>query len=170
VQNLLQEYVPRLYRFALRLTRDSHAAEDLTQETFLRAWRSHGRLRDPGAVRGWLFRIAANLWRDQLRRGKLRVARAGPLPEGYAASVRTPETKADDDEDLRRTLAAMDRLPGRQREVLYLSACEGLSATQISAVLEISADAVKANLCLARKKLRLELEDLYRDRFGVCDR
>jgi RNA polymerase sigma-70 factor (ECF subfamily) len=167
VQDLLQEYVPRVYRFALRLTRNPHAAEDLTQETFLRAWRSHGRLRDPGAARVWLFHIAANLWRDQKRRAKLLVARAGPLPEYYAADVQTPEKTASDLEDLCRALTAMEALPERQRDVLYLSACEGLSAAQVAAVLAISTDAVKSNLCLARKKLRQELKELCEDRFGA---
>src|SRR5712692_4928022 len=83
VKNLLEEYVPRVYRFALRLTNDPHAAEDLTQETLLRAWRRRGLLRDPRAARVWLFRITANLWRDQLRRDRCRVARAGPLPEDH---------------------------------------------------------------------------------------
>jgi len=167
VKNLLQEYVPRVYRFALRLTHDPHAAEDLTQETFLRAWRRHALLRHPQAVRLWLFRIAANLWRDQLRRGKLRVAQAGPLPEDCVSAATTPEQRVDDQDDLRRALEAMETLPERQRDVLYLSACEGLSAAEISVVLGISAGAVKANLCLARKKLRQELKDLCDARFPM---
>ena len=167
MKNLLQEYVPRVYRFALRLTHDPHAAEDLTQETFLRAWRRQGLLRHPEALRGWLFRIATNLWRDQLRRGQRRVAQAGPLPVDFAGSTPPPERSVEDQEDLRRALEAMEGLPGRQREVLYLCACEGLSAAEIAGVLGISNDAVKANLCLARKKLRQELRDLYEDRFPV---
>ena len=73
----LEAWVPRVYRFALRLCNDPDAAADLTQETFLRAWRRRDRLRDERAARVWLFRIAANLWRDQLRRGRSPVARAG---------------------------------------------------------------------------------------------
>ena len=106
-------------------------------------------------------------WRDQIRRGKLPVARAGPLPEQVAGSEQTPQRRLDDQDDLRRALEAMEALPERQREVLYLSACEGLSAAEVSVVLDISSAAVKANLCLARKKLRQELKDLYEDRFPV---
>jgi RNA polymerase sigma-70 factor (ECF subfamily) len=167
VKDLLHEYVPRVYRFALRLTRDPHAADDLTQEAFLRAWRQRRSLRHPEALRVWLFRITANLWRDQLRRGKLRVARAGPLPADYVGGARTTEQRLNDQEDLRRALEVMEALPDRQREVLHLSACEGLSAADVSLVLGISADAVKANLCLARKRLRQELKELYEDRFPV---
>ena len=167
MRKLLQEYVPNVYRFALRLTRDPHAAEDLTQEAFLRAWRSRGLLRDPHTARVWLFRIAANLWRDQLRRKKLAVGRAGPLPEQVAGWQATPQRQVDDQDDLRRALEAMEGLPERQREVLYLSACEGLSAAEVAAVLDVSADSVKANLCLARKKLRQQLKDLYEERFPM---
>jgi len=168
VNNLLPEYVPRVYRFALRLTHDAHAAEDLTQETFLRAWSRRGLLREPGSIHVWLFRIAANLWRDQLRRGKLPVARAAPLPEDCASSEQTPQHRAGEQEDLRRALEAMDALPERQRQVLYLSACEGLAAAEIAVVLNISNDAVKANLSLARKKIRQDLKDVYEDRFPVA--
>ena len=167
VQNLLQEYVPRIYRYALRLTQDPHAAEDLTQETFLRAWRHSRMLRRPQALPAWLLSIATNLWRDQLRRAQLPVAKARPLPEDYARPAATAEQRVDDQDDLRRALEAMEALPPRQRDVLYLSACEGLSAAEIVAVLGISKDAVKVSLCLARKKLREKLKDLFEDRFLV---
>src|SRR5712692_6946834 len=94
VKNLLEEYVPRVYRFALRLTNNPHAAEDLTQETMLRAWRGRWLLRNPQTFRVWLFRITANLWRDQLRRGRLTVARAEQLPLDHAAKIPTPENAA----------------------------------------------------------------------------
>ncbi len=169
MRNLLPEYVPRVYRFALRLTHDAHAAEDLTQETFLRAWRGHRLLRNPEAIRVWLFRIAANLWRDHLRRGKLPVAQAGPLPEDYAGGLQPVEQHLDVQDDLRRALDALEALPERQRQVLHLSACEGLSAAEISLVLGVSPNTVKANLCLARKKLRQELKDLFEDHFlSIC--
>src|SRR5205823_7678639 len=57
VSDILEEWVPRVYRFALRLSNDLHTAEDLTQETFLRAWRDRERLRDERAARAWLFRM-----------------------------------------------------------------------------------------------------------------
>ena len=75
----LEEHLPGVYRFALRLTGNPHAAEDLTQEAFLRAWRQARQLRVPQAARAWLLRITMNVWRDQLRRGQSPVARAGPL-------------------------------------------------------------------------------------------
>ena len=159
----LEAWVPRVYRFALRLCDDPHAAEDLTQETFLRAWRRRGRLRDERAARVWLFRITANLWRDRLRRGRSPVARAGPLDDTAPDPAHSPERLAAGREELARALAALDELPPRQRDVLYLSACEGLNTAAVAAVLGISPAAAKASLSLARQKLREQLPDLFPD-------
>jgi RNA polymerase sigma-70 factor (ECF subfamily) len=156
-----------VYRFALRLTNDAHMAEDLTQEVFLRAWRRRWLLRKPQSMRVWLFRITVNLWRDQLRRGKLRVARLEPLPEDYAAGGQSPEKAAADQDDLRQALAALDELPPRQRDVLYLAACEELRAADIADVLDMRIDAVKASLSIARRKLRERLRHLFSDLFLV---
>ena len=165
MRGLLEEHVPRVYRFALRLTGDRHQAEDLTQETFLRAWRGRKRLRDPDALRLWLFKIAVNVWRDRTRR-----ARRAPRPtdaslddrEGPAVS---PVEQAAQHEEAARALAAIDSLPPRQREVLYLCACEELSIGQIAEVLQVSPEAVKSSLSLARKGMRCKLGDLRPDHY-----
>lgn len=163
VSHPLEEWAPRVYRFALRLCDDPHAAEDLTQETLLRAWRHRGRLRDPRARAVWLFRITANLWRDRLRRGRCAVSRAVPLEDDPPSRTPAPERLASEREELRRALDALRELPPRQREVLYLSACEGLSTAEIGEVLGIRSDAVKASLHLARKNLRERLGEAARD-------
>jgi RNA polymerase sigma-70 factor (ECF subfamily) len=163
VSIVLEEWAPRVYRFALRLCGDRHAAEDLTQETLLRAWRQRGRLRDQGALRVWLFRITVNLWNDELRRGRLQVAAAGPLSGDEAAPAPSPEKLAAGREELERALRVLAELPPRQREVLYLSTCEGLSSADVAEVLGISTDAAKANLALARKKVRQQLPEQFSD-------
>ena len=162
---LLEQHVPQVYRFALRLAGDPHRAEDLTQETFLRAWRGRKHLRDPGAARVWLFKITVNLWRDQVRRARQGPNRADGPCDDHAARQTPAERAMIDQEDVARALGAMDSLPDRQREVLYLRACEGLSIGQIADVLGISPEAAKASLSLARKAMRRRLKDLCRDRF-----
>jgi RNA polymerase sigma factor (sigma-70 family) len=157
VSKLLEEWAPRVFRFALRLCEDPHVAEDLTQETFLRAWRQRARLRDERAGLVWLLKITANLWRDQVRRGRAAVAQARPFLKDNPGPDQSPERVAAGREELARALAAMAELPARQREVLYLSACEGLASAAIAEILGISADAVKANLSLARKRMRERL-------------
>ena len=160
----LEEHSQRVWRFALRLTRDVHQAEDLSQEVLLRAWRHRWRLRDPRRGCVWLFRITMNLWRDQARRNSRRPS-CGAWPDiDQQAANATPVQRLIDQEDVRQALATMDELPSRQREVLYLHACEALALTEIASVLGISTEAVKASLSLARKTMRRKLEHLCSDR------
>jgi RNA polymerase sigma-70 factor (ECF subfamily) len=156
----VDEYLPRVYRFALRLTGSRQEAEDLTQETFLRAWRRRGHLRDPDRARVWLFTIAKNLWNDRLRRKGRRPTLVEPLEEDPPSTAAAPDHDVMVREDLRRVLEAMDSLPARQREVLYLRACEELSLSEIAAVLGISSEAAKASLCEARKRLRQRFSEI----------
>ncbi len=142
---LLEEYVPRVYRFALRLTNNHQDAEDLTQETCLR---------DVAAVRVWLFTIAANLWRDRLRRHKRRPRAIETLDDDQRAPTPPPERGLIAREDHDRVVEALERLPPRQREVLYLHAWEELSLGEIAEVFGISVDAVKSSLSLARRRMR----------------
>jgi RNA polymerase sigma-70 factor (ECF subfamily) len=169
VKHLLEEHLPAVYRFARRLTHDAHAAEDLTQETFLRAWRKRQLLRDPRAARVWLFTIAANVWRDQVRRASPPAARPSSLVEDPPGPARSPDHQAERQEELARAREALDALPPRQREALYLSACEGLSPAEVAGVLGISPEAAKASVSLARKKLRQKLCDIFEDLFPTPD-
>jgi RNA polymerase sigma-70 factor, ECF subfamily len=158
----IEEHVGSVYRYALRLTRRPDLADDLTQETLLRGWRNRQKLRDERAARVWLFRIATNLWTDQLRRGRfcpeaLDTEPACPRPLPAAAS--------DERENVRMALAAMDKLPPRQRQVLYLVTCENLGHGEVATILGIGDSAVKANLSLARKEMRLRLKEIYE---AVC--
>jgi RNA polymerase sigma-70 factor (ECF subfamily) len=160
----LEEHVGTVYRYALRLAGRTDLAEDLTQETLLLAWRSRHKLRDPDVTRVWLLRIATNLWTDHLRRARFQprtLDREPPCPR------RLPTHAVDDSEQVRLALAAMDQLPPRQREVLYLVTCEQLSHAQVADVLGIEASAVKSNLSFARKEMRRRLKDIYE---SVCGR
>ena len=160
----IEEHVGSVYRYALRLTRRPDLAEDLTQETLLRGWRSRQKLRDDRAARVWLFKIATNLWTDQLRRGKFcpeTLNTEPPCPRPL------PEAASDERENVRMALAAMDELPPRQRQVLYLVTCENMAHDEVATILGINESAVKANLSLARKEMRQRLKELYE---AVCGR
>lgn len=168
MRDVLEAHLPYVYRFALRLAGDHHAAQDIAQETMLRAWRHRSRLRDPRAAKTWLLTIAANIWRDQLRR-KSRLPLAW-LPEADDPPADEPPvsqvlTRREAIEAVRRR---MDRLPPRQREVLYLRTFEELSLDQIAGVLAISVGAAKVSLSHARRALRAALGefDPARERTG----
>jgi RNA polymerase sigma-70 factor (ECF subfamily) len=160
----IEEHVGSVYRYALRLTRRPDLAEDLTQETLLRGWRSRQKLRDDRAARVWLFRIATNLWTDQIRRGQLRPE---PFDTELPCPRPLPAAAIDERENVRMALAAMDELPPRQRQVLYLVSCENMTNSEVAMILGINESAVKANLSLARKEMRQKLKDLYE---AVCGR
>ncbi len=153
-----------VYRYALRLTQNPEQAQDLTQETMLRAWRKRRAVNEPGAVKTWLLRIATNLWTDELRRKK---HQPGLLVE--PATSREPSThqKLTQRESVAEALAALDRLPPRQRQVLYLISVEGLTHTEVADVLSLTPQAVKANLAAGRKTIRTQLRELYNEVLGT---
>lgn len=108
-----------------------------------------------------MFQILSNLWRDQHRQLKQSVELTGsPLPEQLAAGDWEVEQAAMVEEQCARAIAQLDSLPERQRQVLYLYACEELSIAEIASILEISSSAAKASLCVARAKMR-QIQDIY---------
>jgi RNA polymerase sigma-70 factor (ECF subfamily) len=160
----LEQHVETVYRYALRLTGRTDLAEDLTQETLLRGWRDRQKLRDPQVARVWLLRIATNLWSDHLRRKRFRAQTLQSEPPCPRPSLLRA---ADQREQVRLALGAMDELPPRQRQVLYLVTCEQLSHAEVADVLGIDVSAVKSNLSLARGEMRRRLRDVYE---AVCGR
>jgi RNA polymerase sigma-70 factor (ECF subfamily) len=159
----LEEHLGAVYRYALRLTGRIELAEDLAQETLLRAWRGRDKLRDSQLARVWLLQIATNLWTDQLRKAKFRPC---TLENELPCLRPSPESATNEKENVRRALAAMEELPPRQRQVLYLITCEGFSQSEVSQVLGIGLHAVKASLSLARKEMRRRLSDVYDEACG----
>ena len=160
----LEEHVGTVYRYAVRLCGRVDAAEDLTQETLLRAWSHREQLRDERTARVWLLRIATNVWTDGLRQCKFQpheLDHEPPCPRIHAAE------QVDKREQVRLALSAMDQLPPRQRQVLYLITCEQLSHAEVADVLEMDAGTVKSNLSLARKEMRRRLKEVYE---AVCGR
>lgn len=149
----LETLIPGLYQFAFRLTGHVDRVEDLTQEALLRAWEKRGQLRAENSVRVWLFRIAVNLWRDQVRQTRRRPV-LGPNTETVADRSPEPSQALGEKEELSLVLKVLQRLPPRQREVLHLSAVEEFRVAEIAEILSISQNAVKVNLSEARKKMR----------------
>ena len=148
---------------ALRLTGNAAAADDITQEAFIAAWRHLGGFRGESSLKTWLFRIAANKVRSYWRWRKLRAwvglsDRGGEedgasledlLPDDPAGR---PEQAAQAAELERRVQAAISALPPRQREVAVLRA-QGLALAEIGETLGMAEGTVKAHWFEARKKL-----------------
>jgi len=140
----------RLYRLARRLSPDAAAAEDLVQETFLRATR-HARLARPGPERAeaWLVRTLVNLARDRFRRERVR-REALPRVDLSAAAPADPERAAV---ARRSVAAALAGLPPRRRAVVVLHELEERETAEIAGLLGISRATVRWHLAAGRRQL-----------------
>jgi RNA polymerase sigma-70 factor (ECF subfamily) len=152
-----------IYTFILSQVREPELAADLTQQTFLRAWESLHRLRQAGAFRGWLHRIAANLVRDEVKSGRARLeVRASELgDEGVldrvVAADPGPEGAALQGELRREVWEALGMLPAEQRAAVVMHHLEHLPVTEIAAALGVRPGTVMSRLARAREALRERL-------------
>jgi RNA polymerase sigma-70 factor (ECF subfamily) len=149
---LVQALSTDLYRYALWLCRDRSRAEDLVQETFLRAWRSLDTLRDERAAKGWLITILRREHARAYERYALDMAKDID-PDDFASVAQ--ETPADT-LALRRAVAG---LAEEYREPLLLQILGGYRCDEIAEILGLSPGAVMTRLFRARQKLRAVLEN-----------
>lgn len=144
---LYERHARDVFRFALFLTGDVAAAEDLTSETFVRAWTARGSIRE-STVRAYLLTIARNLWRDVKRRQWRMVSLD-------AAEKRVEAPIAETVADLAWTERQLLEIAAGDREALMLHAREGLSYDEVAERLGISVGAVKSRIFRARQALTL---------------
>lgn len=138
-------------RYLHARTRQAAVAEDLTAETFVRAFAARARFRDQGhGVRAWLFQIAINVLRDEMRAEGRRADKHGRLP---TASDAAPPSLPTDPE----LTAQLRELPHPQLEVLLLYAWADLSYDEIALALGIRVGTVRSRLHRARGQLRQNL-------------
>jgi RNA polymerase sigma-70 factor (ECF subfamily) len=151
---LVLEHLSSAQRFAIRLTGDTHAAEDLMQDALLRAHRSWQSFRGQSKFTTWLYQIIINCFRDRFDQ----VARSEPLRGDSIDPKSSDPLHAAQSHEFGGIVASeVSRLPPRQREVLVLSAYEQMSMGEIAAMLETSEQNVRTNLHFARQRLRERL-------------
>ena len=149
----LPDHLLRVYRFAMHLCGDQHLAEDLAQEAMLRAVRAGGRIDEPLALKVWLLRVVENLWRDWCRSKGRRPVEAMPETE-FVQEQLEPLEHLTQNEEVALAVNAMRRLPERQRSILHLIACEELTVAETAEVLQITPEAVRSSLSVARAQMR----------------
>ena len=154
LDGLVRAHLPQAMRFAIRLTGDVDAAEDVVQDALVRVARSWKTFRGDAEFRTWLFRVVINVFRDRLARQ--------PPPQELGSELR--DDRADDPaaaaqwNELGRLIAErVSALPPRQREVMVLITYEGLKPREVSGMLGISEANVYATLHAARQRLRTDL-------------
>jgi len=156
---LMSEHHAEIYRYVLRVTGRHQDADDLSQETFLRAFRAHCRLPPDANARAWLFAIATNLTRNHFRSQKRRrVAYSAVVTEARE----TDEERPDGVTISREIGAAVDQvvaaLPLRQRLAFVQRKVHGLDYEAIAQSLECTAETARAHVFQALRKVRLALE------------
>ena len=153
---LVTRHTPKVYALARRMVRDEAAAEDITQEAFLRLWKVLPDWEPRAKLSTWLYRVTLNLCRDYGR--KKREATVDELPERIDPGLR-PDELAEQNERLNALHAAIQSLPERQCEALTLCGMEGHTNIEAAEILEISVEALESLLARARRKLRANLFD-----------
>lgn len=147
---LIAREIPRLRRYALTLTRDPVAADDLVQDTLERAIRKRHLWKRHGSLRGWLYRILYHVFLNQSshRKRRMREVDLNDAPEPVASG--SPESGL-----LRRDIVeAMLELPAEQRAAIALTAIEGLPYDEAAAALDIPVGTLRSRLSRGRERLR----------------
>jgi RNA polymerase sigma-70 factor (ECF subfamily) len=179
-----EEHRERILHYLRRMTRDFPLAEELTQETFLRASRALSSFRGEGKVTTWLYRIATNLYLDHRRKKPVGIKVSELLPDvedlhDMADRDRSGPKLADqllEDSEMGGCVREfVDQLPSDYKAVIVLHDLEGLKNREIAQIVGCSLDTVKIRVHRARRLLRTALGegcDFYYDDRAVlrCDR
>lgn len=157
-EEIVREHGDRVYRLAYRLAGNQHDAEDITQETFIRVFRSLDSFQ-PGSFEGWLHRITTNVFLDMVRRRqRIRMEALPDETDRIAGREPSPEAAYDAanlDPDLQE---ALDELLPEFRAALVLCDVEGLSYEEIGQTLGVKLGTVRSRIHRARQALRAGLE------------
>ncbi len=150
-EQLLVEQIPRLRRYARALSGDPALADDLVQDTLVRALTRRHLWMSTRGIRPWLFTIMHNVYVNAVvRRARVAERSAGPEELGQVPSAE----RAESDLQLRELDRALATLPAEQREALLLASLEGLSYREIAKVAAVPIGTVMSRVSRARERLR----------------
>ena len=148
IESLYERYAGEVRRFALYLCGDVVMADEITSDTFVRAWMAAGRIRQP-TVKSYLFTIARNVYNDLLRRA----ARHRQLDENTPDTRISAQTQMEQTAEVRAVLAALQELPEFDRTLLLMRALDEMPYEEIAESLGITVVAAKVKVHRARLKL-----------------
>lgn len=181
-RRLFERYFRPLFYFFRNRGIPPEECRDLTQETFLRVYKSIARFRGEASVQTWLFQIATNLWRNRVRydrAGKREASEVSlesamekgrPIPADLSLArgehTAGPLAGLLADEQLGVLRRALDGLPPQMRRCVLLRVDQNLKYREIAGVMQISIETVKSQLSQARERLGRELGLYFEDRHG----
>ena len=161
--NLIEDEIPRLRRYARALTRSSDRADDLVQETLLRAIAKAHLWQTGTDIRAWLFTIMHNHYVNMVRRAMREEATVG-IEQMSSSLVATADPTAS--RQLRELERALACLPGNQREVILLVGLEGMSYETAAQILSVPVGTVRSRLSRGRDTLRRLMDMPEKGRFA----
>lgn len=147
-QDLYDSYATEIYRFAVWLTGNNFEADDITSETFIRAWAHHKRIHTE-TLKAYLFTIARNVFLEQRRKGKRQV----PLDTVYADPAPGPDKLVESRLELLKIKKILKTLPEIDRTAFILRVYNDLPYAEIARILKLSLAATKVKVHRVRKKI-----------------
>jgi RNA polymerase sigma-70 factor (ECF subfamily) len=156
---LVVDHADAVYRLALSIVRDRALAEDVAQETLVKAWIALPSLRDGASLRSWILRIANNTAISALRAQRATATDPHELPERSDTQDRSVETRVQSNAVMTGLVAALDTLDELSRSIVVLRELEALSYDEIATVLGVPIPTVKTRLLRARRRLGAALRE-----------
>jgi RNA polymerase sigma-70 factor (ECF subfamily) len=150
---LVDRHSREIFSYLFRMLRDQQDAEDASQETFLRAFRAFPRLKNDSNLRAWLYKIATNVAYTQIKTRKRITENTLDLA---ATKISSPNHNMEQGDLLEIIFQAVNKLPYKQKAALLLRNYQGCSYEEISAALNCSNQAARANVYQAIKRLRTQ--------------
>ena len=151
---LVAKYQSRLYNFVRSMVRNEEIAEDITQESFVKAFFSLKKLQNAGSFKSWLFRIANNNTLDYLRKKKIQTVDVDDHVRESYVDTASPEKGAIKSSRSKHIREALGKLKQDQRSILVMCDLQGFSYQEISESLSIPFGTVQSRIYYARKKLK----------------
>lgn len=151
---LVNRYRRQVYAVAYRITGNHEEADDLTQESFIRAYRNLGKFRGEASFKNWLLRITTNLSINVKKSGRVSKDVGGEPEDGQLGSEEEPGHSLIEAENRKALHQAIGQLPNKQRQALILKTYEEMTCEQVAEVMKCSVGTVKANVFNALKKLK----------------
>lgn len=155
-ETMIERYHDEIFAYLWRLLRDSpHDPQDITQETFMRAYQAYRRLKPGSNYRAWLYKIATNCAYSALRRSRYETSL--DEIELHAGDDPLPDQQAINNELLAAAGAIISRLPVKQRAAVVMRHLQGFEYAEIAQALDCTEDSARANVSQAVRRLRHEL-------------
>ncbi len=169
---IVQRYRAQIYHFILKMVKDRAQAEDLTQETFIKAFRALASFNSNYAFSTWLYKIAANNCIDYFRKKKLATtsidtpipAKDGELRRDFPDHRESPESQLISKERTNQIQQAIASLPGKYRQAIILRHSQDRSYEEIAEELNLPLGTVKVRIFRAREMLKSKLKEQWRQR------